>query len=50
MASYSGYMDDTISTPTLDSYYGGNVAKLSQIKSKYDPQGFFANVSISIAR
>ncbi|KAL0778115.1 hypothetical protein CaCOL14_005768 [Colletotrichum acutatum] len=43
MASYSGYMDDTISTPPLDSYYGGNVAKLSQIKSKYDPQGFFAN-------
>ncbi|KAK1519932.1 hypothetical protein CPAR01_15425 [Colletotrichum paranaense] len=43
MASYSGYMDDTISTPPLDSYYGANVAKLSQIKSKYDPQGFFAN-------
>ncbi|OHE92890.1 hypothetical protein CORC01_11832 [Colletotrichum orchidophilum] len=43
MASYSGYMDDTISTPPLDSYYGANVAKLSQIKSKYDPQGFFTN-------
>ncbi|KAF4785219.1 hypothetical protein HER10_EVM0003884 [Colletotrichum scovillei] len=43
MASYSGYMDDTISTPPLDSYYGANVAKLSQVKSKYDPQGFFAN-------
>ncbi|KAI3542951.1 hypothetical protein CSPX01_06547 [Colletotrichum filicis] len=45
MASYSGYMDDTISTPPLDSYYGANVAKLSQIKSKYDPRGFFANVT-----
>ncbi|KAL2873112.1 hypothetical protein SGCOL_011734 [Colletotrichum sp. CLE4] len=46
MASYSGYMDDTISTPPLDSYYGANVAKLSQIKSKYDPQGFFTNTII----
>lgn len=38
-------MDDKISTPPLESYFGANVGKLSQIKAKFDPQGFFTNVS-----
>lgn len=42
-ASYSGYMDASISTDPLSSYYGDNVDRLSGIKRKYDSQDFFKN-------
>ncbi|PHH85201.1 hypothetical protein CDD83_759 [Cordyceps sp. RAO-2017] len=42
-ASYPGYMDAGISTSPLESYYGHNVPRLSTIKHKYDPSGFFDN-------
>ncbi|GJN76287.1 FAD linked oxidase domain protein [Purpureocillium lilacinum] len=42
-ASYAGYMDASISTNALQSYYGPNVDKLSAIKRKYDRSDFFDN-------
>ncbi|KAK8185164.1 hypothetical protein IWZ00DRAFT_79768 [Phyllosticta capitalensis] len=42
-ASYSGYMDATISVDHLEAYYGDNVARLVEIKRAYDPGNVFSN-------
>ncbi|KAI1812322.1 hypothetical protein GGS20DRAFT_591750 [Poronia punctata] len=42
-ASYTGYVDDTISTNPLTSYFGDNICKLISIKQKWDPNDFFTN-------
>ncbi|KAA8649457.1 hypothetical protein EYZ11_007756 [Aspergillus tanneri] len=42
-ASYSGYMDEDISTNPLTSYYGDSVCRLIGVKQKYDPDEFFRN-------
>lgn len=36
-------MDDRISTPPLESYYGENVAALAEIKQKYDRRNLWTN-------
>ncbi|KFG86746.1 hypothetical protein MANI_023527 [Metarhizium anisopliae] len=42
-ASYAGYMDASISTDPLPSYYGHNADRLKLIKAKYDHADFFDN-------
>ena len=42
-ASYAGYMDSNISVDPLQSYYGGNICRLVDVKKAYDPDNFFTN-------
>ncbi|KAL8725326.1 MAG: hypothetical protein Q9166_007432 [cf. Caloplaca sp. 2 TL-2023] len=42
-ASYAGYMDSSISVDPLESYYGGNICRLVDVKKTYDPEDFFTN-------
>ncbi|KAK7551530.1 hypothetical protein IWX49DRAFT_286538 [Phyllosticta citricarpa] len=42
-ASYSGYMDASISVDHLEAYYGDNVERLVGIKQAYDPDNVFNN-------
>lgn len=42
-ASYAGYMDASISTDPLPSYYGHNADRLKLIKAKYDRADIFDN-------
>jgi FAD/FMN-containing dehydrogenase len=39
--AYVNYQDDTLGPDWLDQYYGDNLARLQQVKKKYDPENFF---------
>ena len=39
--AYVNYQDDALGPDWLEQYYGGNLARLREVKKKYDPENFF---------